>query len=48
MDDRGVLFIMLFTYYSSNLLEIFIIQFGEQRDFLEKINIRHHTCPSHP
>ena len=48
MDDRGVLFIMLFTYYSSNLLELFIIQLGEQWDFLEKINIRHHACTSHP
>jgi hypothetical protein len=48
MDDRGVLFIMLFTYYSSNLLELFIIQLGEQWDFLEKINIRHHACISHP
>src|SRR5215831_7566815 len=48
MDDRGVLFIMLFTYYGSNLLELFIIQLGEQWDFLEKINIRHHACISHP
>src|SRR5215831_10405214 len=48
MDNRGVLFIMLFTYYSSNLLELFIIQLGEQWDFLEKINIRHHACISRP
>ena len=28
MHDRGVLFIMLFTYYSSYLLKLFLIQFG--------------------
>src|SRR5262249_51532219 len=47
MDDRGVLFIMVFTYYSSNLLELVIIQLGEQWNFLEKIKIRHHAYTSH-
>src|SRR5437867_3857586 len=48
VDNGGVSFVVLFTYYTRELLELFIIKLREQWDLFEKIDIRHHDFPPHP
>jgi hypothetical protein len=39
---------MMFTHYTGELLEFPVIQFREQGDFVEKIDIGQHIFTSHP
>jgi hypothetical protein len=48
MDDRGMLFVVLFAYDTGELTELFIIKLREQWDVFEKIDIRHHDLTLTP
>ena len=47
-DDGGAPFVVLFAYYTRELMEFFIIKVREQWDLFEKIDVRHHNFLPHP